>query len=145
MYKHILIPTDGSELSEHAVREGIAFAKSIGASATLFTASPSYHVFALDPVSLSDTEDSYKSDAASRASKRLKTGEDLARQAGVPVDSEHSFGDHPHEEILACANRKPCDLIFMASHGRKGMAGLLLGSETHKVLTHSKIPVMVYR
>jgi len=145
MYKHILIPTDGSELSDIAVREGLAFAKSIGAKATLFTASPTYHVFALDPVSVSDTEQSYKSDAENLAAGRLKAGQEIARQNGVSVDTEHTFGDYPHEEILACANRKPCDLIFMASHGRKGVAGLLLGSETHKVLTHSKIPVMVYR
>jgi nucleotide-binding universal stress UspA family protein len=145
MYKHILIPTDGSALSESALKQGIDFAKSIDARVTLLTVSVPYHLLSTDALSLSDTGQTYKDDAERRGAARLKVGSAYAREKGVAVTAEHVFADHPYEAILAAAARAGCDVICMASHGRRGMSGLLLGSETLKVLTHSKLPVMVYR
>ena len=145
MYKHILIPTDGSELSTKAVAQGIRFAKSIGASVTALTVSPNFHTFSLQPGSVSDTPDSYQSDCEAHARTVLGPIEDAARSAGIAFEAAHVYSDHPHEAIIQSAKRKDCDLIFMASHGRRGISALLLGSETAKVLTHTKIPVLVCR
>jgi nucleotide-binding universal stress UspA family protein len=145
MYRHILIPTDGSPLSEAAVAQGIALARSLGAKVTGLTVSAPFHTFALDPMMVSDTPDTYKSDCEARAEKFLGVVTSAANAAGVPCAVEHVMAEHPYEAIIDTAKDKGCDLVFMASHGRKGMSGLLLGSETVKVLTHSKIPVLVCR
>jgi nucleotide-binding universal stress UspA family protein len=145
MYKHILIPTDGSDLSERAIKQGIAFARSVGAKVTGLTASAPFHVFALDPVMVTDTADQYEKDCAARAEKYLGVIRDAAKAAGVSCETVHVLAEHPYNVIISTASSRGCDLIFMASHGRKGMSALVLGSETTKVLTHSKIPVLVYR
>ena len=145
MYKHILIPTDGSALSEIAVREGVAFAKSINAKVTALTVSPTFHSFSIDPLTVTDTPEQYRRDCDARAEKYLRMVKDAAEAAGVPFAAVHVVHDLPYEAIINTAHRQDCDLIFMASHGRKGMAALLIGSETMKVLTHSKIPVLVCR
>jgi nucleotide-binding universal stress UspA family protein len=128
MYKRILIPTDGSALSQKAVDEGVKFAQSVGAEVRAVIATPSF---------LRDTR--------KLAKKALDAVKKAASAAGVPCNSRHVVSDHPFEAIIKTAKRDRCDLIFMASHGRKGVSGLLLGSETAKVLTHSKIPVLVCR
>ena len=145
VYKHILIPTDGSELSERAVREGIELARTMNARVTLLTASIPFHVFATDALLLSDTPQKYSQDVERRAALRLKHGEDYARAKGVPFTSKHVFAEHAHEAIVECIRTAGCDLVCMASHARKGFAGVLLGSETSRVLSHSKVPVLVLR
>jgi len=145
MFKHILIPTDGSSLSEAAVTMGLAIAGSFGARATVLTVSVPFHVVTTETLALSDTKESYAVDAEKRADSRLRFGLDQAKSAGVVANGLHVFNDHPFEAIIEAAIKHGCDLIVMASHGRRGIAGLLLGSETTKVLTHSKIPVMVCR
>jgi nucleotide-binding universal stress UspA family protein len=145
MYKHILIPTDGSELSEKAVKQGVALAKSIGAKVTAITVSETFHTFSVDPVMVTDTPEHYQKDCDARAATYLSTAKNAAKAASVPYESMHVMHDHPYEAIIKTAKDKGCDLIFMASHGRKGMSAVVLGSETVKVLTHSKVPTLVCR
>jgi len=145
MYKHILIPTDGSTLSEMAAMQGVAFARSIDARVTGMTVSAPFHTFALDPTMVTDTPGQYEEDCAARAARYLAVLEEAAKGAGVPYESFHVVQAHPFEGIIDVAKRQGCDLIFMASHGRTGVSALVLGSETVKVLTHSKIPVLVCR
>ena len=145
MYKHILIPTDGSELSERAVREGIDLASAVSARVTLLTASIPFHVFATDGMLVSDTPSKYVEDVERRAAQRLKAGEDYARARGVAAASKHVFAEHPYQAIVEVTRDIDCDLICMASHARRGVAGVLIGSETSRVLSHSKVPVLVCR
>ena len=145
MYKHILIPTDGTELSEKAVREGIDLAQSVKARVTVFTASPPFHTFAAETAVAVESPAMYTASAEERAAARLKPGLEYAHARGVAARTQHVFAEHPYEAIIAIAAKEGCDLVCMASHGRKGIAGLLVGSETNKVLTHSKVPVLVCR
>ena len=145
MYKHILVPTDGSPLSVRAAEQAIGLAKSIGAKVTGMNVSIPFHVFALDPMVLSDTAEQYKKDCEDLAEKYLGAFAAVAKAAGVECEVVHVTADQPYEGIIDTATVRGCDLICMASHGRKGVAALILGSETRKVLTHSKIPVLVSR
>ena len=145
MFKHILIPTDGSELSKMAVRQAVEFAKEINAKVTGLTVTVPYHYFAVDAVQLSDTPEQYAIDVKTMADKNLNFIKEEASKAGVSCELIQRSNEHPYEEIVKTAQDFMCDVIFLASHGRRGMSGILLGSETQKVLTHSKIPVLVYR
>jgi nucleotide-binding universal stress UspA family protein len=145
MYKHILIPTDGSPLSEAAVKQGVALAKVVGAKVTGITVSGPFHTFALDPMMVSDTVEQYKADCETRAEKFLGSVTSAAHAAGVASQVAHVMAGDPYEAIIDAAKSRGCDLIFMASHGRRGISALVLGSEAVKVLTHSKIPVLVCR
>jgi len=145
MYKHILIPTDGSALSEVAVRQGVALAKSLGAAMTAITVTPTFRTLAVEPMVLTDTAEQYEKDCKVLAAKHLGSAMAAATTAGVSYTGLHVVHDSPYEAIIEAANKSQCDLIVMASHGRKGVAALVLGSETTKVLTHSKIPVLVCR
>ncbi len=145
MFKHVLLPTDGSPQSEAAVRQGIALAKEQQARVTGIHVVPEFHVFTYHPDMLEDTRAEYDRDSKAQATKILAAVEDAARAAGVPCDTVCATNDEPYEAIIKTADEKGCDLIAMASHGRKGMKGLLVGSETQKVLTHSHQPVMVLR
>jgi len=145
MYKHILIPTDGSPPSGDAVRQGIALARSLGAEITVITVSPSFHTFVLDPGMIIDSPQEYQRVCDALAAKTLGVAEAEARAARVSFRALHVIHDHPYAAIIEAAERNHCDLIVMASHGRKGVYALVLGSETVKVLTHSKIPVLVCR
>ncbi|HZP86923.1 MAG TPA: universal stress protein [Burkholderiales bacterium] len=147
MFKKILLPTDGSDLSKKAVKKGIEFAKSIGASVVGFYSPEDYRVLMYSeyiPPSLL-SEDEFQANAQKTAEHHLAYVEKQAASAGVPYESFFMSSVAPWEAIIEAAKKKKCDLIFMASHGRTGLAGLVLGSQTTKVLTHSKIPVMVYR
>ena len=144
MFKHILLPTDGSELSEAAIRKGIEFAKSMGARVTGFYAMPEFHVFTYKTEMLEDTKEEFASDSKAHAAKYLGVIEKAAKEAGVAWDTVLVTSDQPYEAIIKAAQEKGCDLIMMASHGRRGVRSLLLGSETHKVLTHAKLPVLVW-
>jgi nucleotide-binding universal stress UspA family protein len=145
MYKHILFPTDGSELSEAAARQAVAFAKSISARLTGITVSRPFHTFALEAQIVTYTPEQYRKDCDASAEKYLGAVKKLANAAGVRYEAVHVVNDHPYQEIIKAAQEKGCDLIFMASHGRRGISGIVIGSETNKVLTHSKIPVLVCR
>jgi nucleotide-binding universal stress UspA family protein len=145
MYKHILIPTDGSELSWMAVREGLAFAKALNARVTALTVFPPFRTIAVDPAMVADTPEQYRRDCEAAAARYLGAATESAKTMGVTCEGLHVVNDHPYQTIIETAQARGCDLIFMASHGRRGVAALVLGSETTKVLTHSKIPVLVYR
>ncbi len=145
MFKAILIPTDGSALSENAAKLALQFAKSINAKVVAFHSEEPYYVFAVDVEMVSDTREVYERDVKLRAATNLAKIEDLARSAGVPCECMSGQDDHPWHGIIVAAESKGCDLIAMASHGRRGISGLLLGSQTVHVLTHSKIPVLVFR
>jgi nucleotide-binding universal stress UspA family protein len=145
MYKHILIPTDGSPLSELAIRQGIKLAKSIGAKVTAVTVFAPFHAIAVEPMMVTDTPEQYQEDCAALGEKYLQVVRDAAREADVPCEVVRVVHDHPYQAIIDTARTRECDLIFMASHGRRGMAALVLGSETTKVLTHTRIPVLVCR
>ena len=145
MYKHILIPTDGSELSERAVNYGIDLAKAANAKVTGITVSPPFHAVAFDPGMAVDTLESYTTRMSTVAAKWLAYVQDVAAAAGVSCEIVHAEHEHPYKAIIDMATDKGCDLIVMASHGRRGISAIVLGSETVKVLTHSIIPVLVYR
>jgi nucleotide-binding universal stress UspA family protein len=145
MYKHILLPTDGSPLSERAVADGIRLAKALGAKVTAFHVTPLVHPESENPTAFAAQVREHERRAEESTRTALGQAEQAARAAGVAWSGLHKEGDSPWEEIIAAAGAQGCDLIFMASHGRRGVSALVLGSETHKVLTHSKIPVLVVR
>jgi nucleotide-binding universal stress UspA family protein len=145
MYRHILIPTDGSELSGMAVRHGISLAARIGAKVTALTVLPPFHMFTTDTQMLEDTPAQYQARMSDHAGMTLGAVADAAQAAGVPCKTVRVEHEHPYQAIIDAAQAENCDLIVMASHGRHGISAILLGSETVKVLTHSKIPVLVHR
>ena len=106
---------------------------------------PEYHAFTYQTEMLADTAAEFERVGADKAKRWLAVIEETAKEAGVEYDTAYAMSDHPYEEIINFANANGCDLIAMASHGRKGLQGLLIGSEAQKVLTHSKIPVLVFR
>ena len=145
MYRHILIPTDGSDLSNNAIRHGLALAKALNAKVTGITITMPLHVLAIDPETVSYTLDSYRKRMSATATKYLTQIKDAAAAVGVTCDVIEAEHEHPYSAIIDAANKNGCDLIVMASHGRRGISAVVLGSETVKVLTHSNIPVLVYR
>jgi nucleotide-binding universal stress UspA family protein len=145
MYTNILLPTDGSELAGMAVQHGIALAKRIGAKTTALTVVPPFHVVTIDTQMLEDTPAQYKTRMQKHTEKTLGAVARAAQAAGVACEMVHVEHEHPYRAIIDTAGSKGCDLIVMASHGRHGISAIVLGSETVKVLTHSKIPVLVHR
>ena len=145
MFKHVLLPTDGSKLSDKSVKQGIRLAKSLQAKITALHVIPRYHTFTYQSDMLEATREDYTRASEKRAEEFLRHVKRVAAGAGVECETMHATSDQPFKEIIRTAEKKDCDLILMASHGRKGIEGLLLGSETQKVLTHSKTPVLVYR
>jgi nucleotide-binding universal stress UspA family protein len=147
MFKHILVPTDGSPLSLEAARRAVSFAQEIGARITVFFAKPEYPVAYFGEGALIDptTPEKFAEMAEAQAQTYLDEIRKLCEDANVACGLVSATHDIPYEAIIETADKAGCDLIFMASHGRRGISGLLLGSETNKVLTHSKIPVLVYR
>ena len=146
MFKSILIPTDGSELSQRAVTIAMELAKVHQARVTAIHVIPDYHLLiayegAFDPV----TEERIEEEAKTRAEGYLAYVRKCAQDAGVSCDTVCETSDHPYDAILKVADARRCDLIVMTSHGRKGLVAVLLGSETRKVLTHARIPVLVVR
>lgn len=145
MHRHILIPTDGSELSKEAIAYGVALAKSVNAKITVITVSMPFSTFAVDPDTITDTPEVHKERMATLADKYLGVAREIAAAAGVTCETMHVEHDQPYLAIIEAAAQELCDLIVMASHGRRGISAILLGSETVKVLTHSTIPVLVVR
>lgn len=145
VFRRILLPTDGSDASQRAILAGVAFARELGADVVGLTAVPSFRVLSADPDMLEDTPEQYAAASAGRARRMLADVENAARAAGVPCRLEQVNADRPYEAIVEAAARLGCDLILMASHGRRGLHGLLLGSETERVLVHGTVPVLVHR
>jgi nucleotide-binding universal stress UspA family protein len=145
MYHHILIPTDGSPLSDEAVRHGVELAADTGAKILFLTVTEPFHTFSLGIDQVEDTRGSYGAHMLERAARILQGAGAVATASGVPYETTHSEDDQPYRAIIRTAEESGCDLIAMASHGRRGVSALVLGSETVKVLTHSTIPVLVYR
>lgn len=145
MHRHILIPTDGSELSLNAIDYGMALAKSVNAKVTVVTVSTPFHTFAVEPAMITDTPEDYAKRMATIADKYLKVAKEAAVTAGVSCETVHIEHDQPYLAIIEAATRQSCDLVVMASHGRRGVSAIVLGSETVKVLTHSTVPVLVIR
>lgn len=145
MFKHILLPTDGSAMSEMASRKCIALAREMGARVLGLYVIHGFHVFSYVPGIVTDTSEQYRADSEAYARRVLAAIQGAADEAGVACSTLSVVNDHPYEAIVNTAEDRGCDLICMASHGRKGVKGLLLGSETQKVLTHTGIPVLVYR
>ena len=145
MFTHVLLPTDGSKLSESTIRKGVQLARSLNARVTGLSVTPKLRFFNYD----SEIPGGIKEEAARQCramcEERLSFIRRAAEEAGVTCQVVSESDDAPYEAIIRAAEMRGCDLIMMASHGRRGVAGVLLGSETQKVLTHSKIPVLVFR
>lgn len=145
MFKHILVPTDGSAASDVAIQAVVRLARDMGARVTGLHVVPPFHTFTYRADMLEDTEEQYEKESEERARKILLTVEQQAQECAVPCDTMIVRSDDVYQAIITTANDRLCDLIAMASHGRRGVRGLLMGSETQKVLTHSQLPVLVYR
>ena len=145
MYNNILIPTDGSELAGKAVQHGMTLAKRIGSKTTVLTVLPPFHTFTTDAQMIEDTPAQYEARMKKHAELTLGAAAHAAQAAGVACETIQVEHEHPYQAIIDAAASRGCDLIVMASHGRHGIAALVLGSETFKVLTHCKIPVLVHR
>ena len=144
MYRHILIPTDGSELAEHAVTNGLSLAKSVGAKVTVMIVEEPEPIW-LPFAERRELEElgKYTEQIKIYAASALNRAVDAAKQAGVTCDTVQVKHAQPYQAIIATATDLGCDLIVMASHGRSGLSAVVLGSVTNKVLTHTKIPVLV--
>src|SRR5688572_8567623 len=147
MFKHILIPTDGSEISNATAKAGVKFAKALGARVTGFFAAPAptpvvYSHFL--PVGIMSPEE-HLALIEKTAKKYLSIIESAARAAKVPCKVLHHTNEFPAEAIIDAARESRCDCIFMASHGRRGRRGAALGSETAKVAAGASVPVVIYR
>ena len=147
MFKHILIPTDGSEIADKAVKAGLQFAKFAGARVTVFTAVPEYQMPANSEIAAGRIMplEEYERRAMREAQHVLKRVARRAKAAGVTAATEAAISDRPWQAIVRAAKKNGCDLIFIASHGRKGLSALVHGSETSAVLKHSSIPTLVVR
>lgn len=147
MFKNILIPTDGSALSRKAIKAGVALAHATGARVTGFYSPEQYEILAygeyFPPELISRAE--WEKRSKTTATRFLAVIEKEAQAAGVKYSGVSLDSVSPWQAIVQAAKKKECDLIFMASHGRRGLSGLLLGSQAAKVLSHSKIPVLIYK
>lgn len=142
MHEYILVATDGSAQSAPAIRAAVGLAKSLHAKLSAIYVVAPYANNATGAISLLK---GYRRELQKEAHRALATFHAEARAQGVAAEASSVVGREPWQAILQAARKRKCDLIVMASHGRSGLAGLLLGSETAKVLTHSKIPVLVCR
>ncbi|HXF54414.1 MAG TPA: universal stress protein [Hyphomicrobiaceae bacterium] len=145
MYKHILIATDGSELADKAVTHGLSLAKAIGAKVTAVTVSEPWAAAAPGEVAIAFPVEDYEAAVSAEARQVLAAAGAAAQRHGVACDTIHVKDRFPAEGILETAGKKGCDLIVMASHGRRGLAKLLLGSQAVEVLTRSTVPVLICR
>jgi len=140
MYRHILIPTDGSELAERGLAHGLALAKSVGAKVSV--------IFVVEPFSemtgrFLEVAARYAELRKEQAMSALVRAANAAKEAGVSCETIQVENGQPHQAIITAAEDKGCDLIVMSSHGRSGLSALLIGSVTNKVVTHARIPVLV--
>jgi nucleotide-binding universal stress UspA family protein len=146
VFKHVLIATDGSPLSNKAARAGIALAKALGAKVTAYYAVDELQPLYLEGYAMAQAMlDDLDARAKALGEKRVAAIAKMAKEAGVRFNALVRKANTAYEGIIDAAKRQRCDVIFMASHGRRGLSRLMMGSVTQKVLMHSKIPVVVYR
>ena len=145
MFKHILVATDGTALAREAEKRGIELAAKLGSKVTFLTVRMPFYVYTLEASGLAEMSGQYDEQSKAAAAAILKNAADAAQAAGVSFSTLEVESEYPYEAINQTATENGCDLIVMASHGRRGVAALLLGSETVKVLTHTTIPVLVCR
>jgi nucleotide-binding universal stress UspA family protein len=145
MFAHVLLPTDGSKLSEDTIRKGVQLAKSMKARVTGLCVVPKLHFYNYDSETPGEIREKAEKECRTMAEAHLRFIRKAAEEAGVPCQMVSVTDDQPYEAIISAAEKHACDLIMMASHGRRGVKAVLLGSETQKVLTHSKVPVLVFR
>lgn len=145
MYKHILIATDGSELATKAVEQGLALAKALNAKATVVTVTESWVALAPGEYAITFPIDEYERACAAGAQLTLSAVKEIAQRLETACDTVHVKDQLPAEGIIETAKARGCDLIVMASHGRRGVARLVLGSQANKVVTHSTVPVLICR
>ena len=144
MYRHVLIATDGSELAGKAVTHGIELARTLNAKATAITVTAPWDA-AIGKVVVATPEQDYEHMVTLRAQETLAGVARLAEAAGVPCELIHKRAPVVYAAVIGTAEALGCDVIVVASHGRRGLEGLIVGSETQRILSHSKIPVLVYR
>ena len=145
MYKHILVPTDGSPLASKAVQAAISFAAETGAKVTGYYAIEDMNMHHVGAHLTKDLLEEFDRRARAAAEAHVSEPSKTAKAAGVPYDWIVSKVSRPHEGIIDAARDAGCDIIFMASHGHRGLAGMIVGSVTQKVLSHSATPVLVFR
>lgn len=147
MYKNILVTTDGSEFAERGLVHGFDTAKAMGSKVTVLTVTAPYSLSGL-PGGFTDSPsfiERYEEEWNGYADTALARARELASESGVEIHTLHVVAQHPATSIIATAKELRNDLIVMASHGRRGLKGMLLGSQTYEVVTHSKVPVLVVR
>jgi len=145
MYQHILLPIDGSELSHIGLTQGLALARALQARVTIMTVLEPVHIPSSEGVQLAGVQQQLQRGVRERAQGWLDAAAARAREAGVSCGTRLHDAGQPYAAIVECAEQLGCDLIAMCSHGRSGMAAMVLGSQTQKVLAKSRIPVLVYR
>lgn len=145
MFKHVLLPTDGSPAFAEAIQKIIKFASEMQAAVSAVHVMPEFNFLLFEPMILKNAKAQFLKENLAQSSQYLAVVQAAAKDAGVACETVSVTSDHPHEAILKVAEERGCDLIAMASHGRKGIRGFLLGSETQKVLAHSSLPVLVFR
>lgn len=145
MYKYILIATDGSELGQKAVGQGLSLARALDAKAIVITVTEPWRAAVSGEAMIAFPIDEYEKSTAAGASAILAGVTEISRKVGVPCETMHVKDQFPAEGIVETAKRLGCDLIVMASHGRRGISRVLLGSQANKVVTMSTVPVLVCR
>ncbi len=145
MYKHILIATDGSELAQKAVGQGLALARALDAKVLAITVTEPWASVVSGEMTFAFPVDEYEKNAAANASTVLASATDIARKVGVTCETLHVKDRYPADGIVETAKAHGCDLIIMASHGRRGVSRMLLGSEANKVVALSTMPVLICR
>jgi nucleotide-binding universal stress UspA family protein len=145
MFRHLLVPTDGSPLSAKAAQAAVNFAKEVGARLTALSVAEPFPYSALSESAFLPDQTRFEKQMQDHARRYVEDVAELAAAAGVPCDTRVALSFSPYEEIVRTAEELGCDAVFMASHGRKGLNRLFVGSETQKVLAHTALPVMVFR
>jgi len=145
MYAHILIATDGSELADKAVEQGLKLAKILGSKATAVTVTEPWTAAVSGEWAVAFPVEEYEKAAAANAQQILARVKEAASRIGTPCETVHVKDQFPAEGIVEEAKTRGCDLIVMASHGRRGIAKFVLGSQATRVLTHSTVPLLICR
>ncbi|MCW0209230.1 universal stress protein [Achromobacter veterisilvae] len=145
MYKHILIPIDGSALAAAGLEQGLGLARALGASVTVLTVYSPFQTISMESVQLEGVRSEYERHARDLAQSYLSEAAARAKAAGVECTTEMRESSNPYQAIIDLAMTQGCDMIAMSSRGHGAMAAMLLGSQTQKVLAHSTLPVLVYR
>lgn len=145
MYKHILIATDGSDLAQTAVGQGMALARAVGAKVLIVTVTEPWRSTGASDMVITFPLEDYEKRASDAATVVFGKATDIARKVGVAYETDHVMDKYPAEGIVEAAEKHGCDLIVMASHGRRGLSRMFLGSQAAKVVTLSKVPVLICR